>query len=195
MPMLRIGDVGPCQVVWDWGPVATATNLVITPYLGTISLRMVDSVSDVQEEGWGDSIKDSVFAGTVMELDVPMARSTMTQLRKMLHDRTVAPSIHETVLWPRAGCDMYADAEAILIQPLCDGVPSSERKQCSVLLKCYPWRDFELTWDRSAQRVHMVHFKVFQDQDSGAATPDAFGTEGIAAGGLYDLAPGEDLPS
>lgn len=182
MPMLPIGDIGPCIVTWDWGGV---DELIITPYLGTIELRGVDSVSDVQEEGWGDTIKDSVFAGTVMELDVPMARSTVVQLQKMLLDRTSPLSTHQVVLYPKSGCDMYANAEAILIQKLCDGVADININNWSVLLKCYPWRDFALTWDRNNQRIHMVHFKVFPNQDSG--WNDEYGTEGIESGGIYDL--------
>ena len=179
---LPIGDIGPCVVTWAWGEV---DELIITPYLGTISLRMTDSVSDVQEEGWGDTVKDSVFAGTVMELDVPMARSIVAQLQEMLLDRSSPLGTDQVVLYPKAGCDMYADAQPILIQPMCDGVVDADIATWTMFFKAYPWRDFELTWDRSGQRIHMVHFKLFPNQDSGFS--DEFGTEGIDSGSIFDL--------
>jgi len=51
MPKLPFGDKGPVQVVWDYG----GTPLVLNPVLGTVTLRATDSVSDVQEEGWGET--------------------------------------------------------------------------------------------------------------------------------------------
>ncbi|GAH51573.1 unnamed protein product, partial [marine sediment metagenome] len=86
MPKLPIGDIGPCVVIWNYLDVAESDGeaLCIGPYLGTVSLRMTDSISDVQEEGYGDAPVDAVFAGSVVELDIPMARSLLTQLEKTI---------------------------------------------------------------------------------------------------------------
>ncbi len=178
MPKLPIGDIGPCVIIWDY---EGGGQMHIGPYLGTISLRVADSVSDVQEEGYGDAPVDGVFAGTVVELDIPMARNLLTQLEKTIAYESMG-SLSGNVLTLRniAGCDMYANAKQIVIAPLCNNVPDTDPATWTLLYKCHPWRDFELTWDRSGQRVHMVKFKVFPNQDSGFC--GQYGTEGMISG-------------
>ena len=178
MPKLPIGDIGPCIIVWDYPD----NQFAIGPYLGTVSLRMVDSVSPVEEEGYGDAPLDGVFAGSVMELDVPMTRSALTQLEKTIAYESMGSldAVSYIRLKNVAGCDMYAKAKQIVIVPICNNVPDSSPLTWTNLYKCHPWRDFELTWDRSGQRIHMVKFKIFPNTDSGCGGD--YGTEGMPAG-------------
>jgi len=180
MPKLPIGDIGPCVVIWDYEG-GVGKQMHIGPYLGTISLRMTDTISDVQEEGYGDAPVDGVFAGTVVELDIPMARNTLTQLEATIAYEGMG-SLSGKVLTLRniAGCDMYANAKKILIAPICNNVPNTDPSTWTLLYKCHPYREFELTWDRAGQRVHMVKFKVFPNQDSGYC--GEYGTEGLESG-------------
>ena len=189
MPKLPMGDIGPCVVIWNYLNTGEEDGaaLCLGPYLGTVSLRMTDSVSDVQEEGYGDAPVDAVFAGTVVELDIPMARSTLTQLARMignyhepvLHGLSASGKV--LTLKNMAGCDMYQYAKQIVIAPICNNVPNPDPNTWTLLYKCHPYRDFELTWDRSGQRVHMVKFKVFPNQDSGYWCGE-YGTEGMESG-------------
>jgi len=181
MPKLPMGDIGPCVVIWAYDMFAAGSPICLGPYLGTVSLRMTDSVSDVQEEGYGDAPVDGVFAGSVMELDVPMARSTLDELAATIgygsmgakeyipETAPFTPVADDDVLMLKnmAGCAMYELAEAILIAPVCNNVPDADPKTWIMLFKCHPYREFELTFDRSGQRIHMVKFKVFPNQDSG----------------------------
>jgi len=181
MPKLPIGDIGPCVVIWDYD----GDPLHLGPYLGTISLRMTDSVSDVQEEGYGDAPVDGVFAGTVVELDIPMARNTLTQLENTIGYVGMGSlgGVGNKVLTLKnmAGCDMYANAKQIVIAPICNNVPNPDPSTWTLLYKCHPYREFELTWDRSGQRIHMVKFKIFPNQDSGYWCGE-YGTEGMGSG-------------
>lgn len=179
MPRLPIGDVGPCVAIWDYNQFAAGTPICLGPYLGTVSLRMTDSVSDVQEEGYGDAPVDAVFAGSVVELDIPMSRNILAQLNATIAygemgenyyiDQAGVAQADANVIKLKnmAGCDMYTLAKAILIAPICNNVPDTDPHTWTMLYKCHPYRDFELTWDRSGQRIHMVKFKVFPNQDSG----------------------------
>lgn len=185
MPKLPIGDIGPCVVIWNYTATLAADRIVIGPYLGTISLRAVDSVSDVQEEGYGDAPVDGVFAGTVFELDIPMARSTLAQIEAIVgygEMGSLGTGIKSKVftLKNMAGCDMYANAKDLVIVPICNNVPDPDPDTWTQLYKTHPYRDFELTWDRSGQRIHMVKFKIFPNQDSGYC--GEYGTEGMASG-------------
>lgn len=175
MPKLPIGDIGPCIVVWDYPD----NQLPIGPYLGTVSLRMTDSISDVQEEGYGDAPVDGVFAGTVMELDIPMTRSSLAQLAATIAYEEMGDidGVDYIRLQNVAGCDMYEKAKQIVIALICNNKPDTNPHHWYHIYKCHPYRDFELTWDRAGQRVHMVKFKVFPNTDSGCGGD--YGTEGM----------------
>ena len=165
MPKLPMGDVGPCVIIWDYD---SGNDYCIGPYLGTITLRMTDSVSPVHEEGYGDAEVDGVFAGAVMSLDIPMARNTLSQLANTIGYGSMGSLAGNVLtLYNMAGCDMYELAKQILIAPICNNVPNSDPHSWTLLYKCHPWRDYELTWDKAGQRIHMCKFKIFPNQDSG----------------------------
>jgi hypothetical protein len=133
----------------------------------------------VQEEGYGDAPVDAVFAGSVVELDIPMTRNSIAQLNDSIAYGEMGENYYVNAVGVKvsdanviklknmAGCDMYTLARAILIAPICNNVPDTDPHTWTMLYKCHPYRDFELPWDRSGQRVHMVKYKVFPNQDSG----------------------------
>lgn len=161
MPKWPFGDIGPCEVTWDYA----GTPVILAPYLGTVEFRAADSTVDVQEEGWGDTVVDSVFSGTVCELDVPLTRQEYANLALFLPGVSLQSGALEFA--PKAGCSMYDDALEMVIKPLCDNVPDTDPLTWIHIFKAYPWREFVLTFDRSGQRVMMVKFKCFPDQTSG----------------------------
>jgi len=162
MPQLPFKDKGPVRVTWDYGD----SNLVIDPVLGTISFTTTDSVSDIQEEGYGETPVDASFTGTVVELSVPMTRSTLAQLIALL-EGVESGGEDIAIFSVKSGCSMYDDAKQVLIQPLCDNVPDPDEKTWILLYKCFPYRAFDIGFDRETQRVLNVMFKVFPNQDSG----------------------------
>ena len=172
-----MGDIGPCVVVWDYG----GTPICLGPYLGTVTLSMTDSVSDVQEEGYGDAPVDAVFAGTVVELTIPMARSNYQQLEHtIVYQQMGTRGGNILTLKNVAGCDMYANAKGLIIAPVCNNVPDPDPASWIHLYKCHPYREFELGFDRSGQRIHQVKFKVFPNLDSGFC--GEYGTWGLESG-------------
>jgi hypothetical protein len=162
MPKWPFGDIGPCEVTWDFA----GTPIILAPYLGTVSLRATDSVEDVQEEGWGNTPVDAVYSGTVCDLDVPLTRQEYANLKDWLPGVTYQSGA--LTYSPKAGCDMYENAVEMMIKPLCDNVPDPDQLSWIHIFKAHPWRETELTFDRAAQRVMMIHFKLFPDQSSGA---------------------------
>lgn len=181
MPKLPMGDVGPCVVIWDYNEAAAGTPICLGPYLGKVELRTVDSVSDVQEEGYGEAPVDAVAAGTVVELDIPMTRSDLAALEHtIVYEKMGARSGPILTIKNWAGCDMYANAKQVLIVPICNNVPNTDPHAWTLLYKCHPYRDYALGWDRAEQRTHMVKFKVFPNQDSGFCGD--YGTEGVESG-------------
>lgn len=165
MSQLPIGDIGPCEVTWDYGG---ANPIIITPHLGKVSVRMADAVTDVRIDGQGVAPIEAFFEGATLELEVPMTRSTLSQLANTIGYRdlgTLAGNV--LTLHNVAGIEMMAHAKQIVIKPLCIDIPDPDPHTWTLLYKCHPYRDFELGFDRSGQRVHMVKFKIFPNQDTG----------------------------
>ena len=177
MPKLPYGDIGPCEVTWDYG----GTPVIITPYLGKVKLRMTDTVTDVHKEGEGAAAIDAYFGGSTMELEIPMARSTLVQLAQTIGYGamgTLSPAGTVLTLHNVAGFDLYTLAKQIVIKPICNNVPDTNMRHWVTLFKCHPYRDYELGFDRDGERIHMVKFKVFPNQDTGYEGD--FYTEGTA---------------
>ena len=170
MPQLPIGDIGPSEVTWDYGG---ATPVITTPHLGKVTTRMADAVTDVFIDGQGIAPIEAFFEGATVELEVPMARSTLSQLANTIGYRdlgTLAGNV--LTLHNVAGIEMMAHAKQIVIKPMmnvggCSVAPNPDPHTWQLFYKCHPWRDFELGYDRSGQRVHMVKFKIFPNQDTG----------------------------
>ena len=170
MPQLPLGDIGPCEVTWDYGG---ATPVIITPHLGKVTVRMADAVTDVFIDGQGIAPIEAFFEGSTVELEVPMARSTLSQLANTIGYRDLGTLVGNVLtLHNVAGIEMMAHAKAIVIKPMmniggCSVAPDPDATHWTLFFKCHPWRDFELGYDRGGQRVHMVKFKIFPNQDTG----------------------------
>lgn len=171
MPRLPMGDLGPCEIIWRYGQ---SDEIALAPFLGAVVLRMSDTINDIQEEAFGEAAVDAAFGGASMELETPLTRSTLEQLEAVLLGQ-----LNSTVLTlpGMVGCGMYDDAEAMVLKPVCDNVPSTDSAQWIHLYKTYPYRAFELSFDRSTQRVFLVKWKIFISQDS--LTYGDFGTIGV----------------
>lgn len=165
MPKLPIGDIGTVEIVYDYGHDSGQANHRLSPFLGAVKLRLTDAVADVQEEAYGDASVDAVFKGSVVELEVPMTRSTLEQLE------TVLPGVSHTTdmlkFSNKCGSSMYDVAVPLLLKPIRDGVVSTNDAEWVLIYKCYAFRTIELPFDRGTQRVHLIKFKVFPNQDSG----------------------------
>ena len=171
MPKLPMGDIGPCEFVWDYG----GTGLKLSPFLGKVELSMKDSIQKVYEEGMGDAAVDAVYSGSVLELTVPMTRSTLAQLQAVRPGSTIAGSVKTLI--NKAGTDMYVNAKAVVIKPMRDGVVSTVHSEWIELFKVHPYREFAIGFERSGQRVFSIKFLVFPSQDSGHW--GEFGTIGV----------------
>jgi len=118
------------------------------------------------------------MTGTVATLELSMTRSTLEQLSEILNAEY--SSDDDTFrLRNQLGCEMYEDAKQIVIKPICDNKVSTDPTEWTHIYHAFPVPGWELTWDKSTQRVFPVTFKIFVSQES--AWEGDFGTLGMDA--------------
>jgi hypothetical protein len=176
---LPVGDMGPCEIVWGYGESAA---MYLGDYLGDVKLTMETNTADIQEEAAGDAAVDAVFMGSVMNLEIPLARVTAAQLNEvLLSGGVLGHGTGEYLKLKNAiGCDLYSLAKSIVIKPICGNVVSIDPSEWIQLYKCYPVPGMDLTFNRSTQRIFPTKFKIFVSQESGFV--GEFGTLGMASG-------------
>ena len=170
MPKLPIGDIGPVEVLYDYG----GTSLNLSPFLGDVKITREDSISKVFEEGYGDAPVDGVFAGSVMEMETPMTRSTLTQLEKMLGGTLTTNAL---TMKNKCGSSMYDNAKAVVLKPMVDGVASETKSSWIHIYKAHPYNAWELGFARDGQRLFLVKWMIFVSLESGFE--GEFGTIGV----------------
>lgn len=168
MSSLPMGEISAAEIVWD----PTGTPVHFKSAFGTAVLRGTDTIQPVQEERFGDADVSAVHGGMVLELEVPITRTELAKLPTVLQGVITGD---ELTLVNKAGCE--AEPKPMYIKPMCGGVPDADRKTWVNLFAAYPFRSFELSYDRSTQRVINVIFKCFVSVESG--TIDEFGTIGV----------------
>ena len=168
---LPMGDISSAEIVWGYGESGALT---LSPFFGAVNLSMTETMNDVQEEAHGDAPVDSVKGGLVIELSAPMARSSLEQLQVALDGPLVGNAVY---IINKAGCNVRDRAKAIVIKPMCNGVPNNTKSTWIHLFHCFPFRSIELVYDRSTQRIFNVVFKVFVSLESGQV--GKFGTVGV----------------
>ena len=161
MPALPIHDMGPCEIIYGYGE---SNAIALGPFLGATVLKGETGVEDIQEERYGEAAVDAIMTGTVVTMEMSMTRSTYAQLAEALNTTTAGDVLY---LRNQLGCEMYDSARPLLIQPICDGVPSDDPASWVLLYKAFIVPGWELTWDRSTQRVFPLQVKVFVSQESG----------------------------
>ena len=172
---LPFGDMGPCEVIWAYGESGA---MLLGSTLGGVTITMETDVEDIKEDQAGSAPVDAIYTGSVLALECIFTRSTLAQIAVMLQaevrDDQVLP-IENNI-----GCDMYADAQAIVLKPLCGNVASDDPAEWIHLYHCFPLPALNLPFDVSTQRTLPITFKVFVSQESGFT--GEFGTIGMESG-------------
>jgi len=179
MPALPIKDMGPCEVVWGYGESAAAN---LGPFLGATVYKGETNTQDILEERYGDAPVDAIMVGTIATLELRMTRSTLEQLAAVLNSGApIASGDHDYIkLKNQLGCGMYDLAKGLVIKPICDNEVSTDPAEWVHIYKCFPVPGWELTYDKSTQRVFPITFKIFVSQESGQE--GEFGTIGMESG-------------
>jgi hypothetical protein len=159
--MLPFGDLGPATVIWDVDGVA----LDLGPTLGGVVFTDEAKYAGIKEDGYGDTEVDGVFTGRACSLVVPMTRSQLTQLEKVIP----SASVLGTVMTVKAsvGTQMEPLAKKVTVKRLIDNVASTDPDEWLTLFKAYPFAKSDWKFDNTNQRICEVTFLVFPMTTSG----------------------------
>ena len=158
MPTLITKDLGPSVVTWD----PTGTDIDLNPTLGGVHFRQEDLQVDVKEDQHGDTPVDSVQIGKLCEVDVPMVRSSIAQLREVIAGAVSGAS--NMVVSNAVGGAVYANAKELIIKPVVDGVEDADTDTWLHILFAYPKTNLDQAYDAATQRATMVTFKGYPSQ-------------------------------
>jgi len=161
MPASPVKDLGPCAVIWD----PSGDNIELNPTFGGVIFRSEDAIVDILEDGRGTTPIDAVFTGRVASLEVPLTRTTLAKLEKILPGSVKGAT--NLKVSTHVGGAMYTSAKEVIVKPVVDNVPSVTTTEWLHIHKAYPVPGFEVAYDNSGQRVFKVTFKVFPSDESG----------------------------
>ena len=137
MPASPIKDLGPCIVIWDNDG---AQELQLSPSFGGILFRDEVLGVDVKEDQQGETIVDTVHTGRVVEVTVPMTRSTLAQLENAI--KGSVDSATNLKVSNKVGVNVFPLSKELLIQPIEDGIAAATSTWLHVH-RTYPFSNLE----------------------------------------------------
>ncbi len=148
-----IKDLGPCEVNFD-GVSLGAT-------MGGVIFRHTEESRPVREDQQGVTNVDELKVGASCEIEVPLTRSSLGQLSKVIGNSTYTGTKLEVGVV--VGESLLTHAKVLILKPIIDSVVSTDERTWLTVYKAYPRADLELTYNYENQRVYKVIFKAFPD--------------------------------
>ncbi len=149
-----IKDLGPCQVTFDGVSLGETSGGVI--------FRHTEESRPVRVDQQGVTNVDELKVGVSCEVKVPLTRSSLAQLAKVIGNSvyTGGATLEVGVV---IGESLLDNAKQLIIKPIIDSEVSTDESTWLTVYKAYPKADLEVTYDFENQRVYKVIFKAFPD--------------------------------
>jgi len=152
-------DLGPCSVLWD----PDTLNLELNPTFGGVTFKDEVLHVEVKEDQQGETPVDHVHTGRIVELTVPMTRSTLHQLEQAI--KGSSDTTGSLVVKNKVGEDCFKNAKPLIVKPITDA-GSAPAATWLHIHRCYPFSTLEWMYDNAGQRVTNVVFKAYPDVQS-----------------------------
>jgi hypothetical protein len=150
-------DLGTCEVMFN------GTKIGAT--LGSVIFRDEVVDADVKEDGYGETPVDSVLTGRTVTIEVPLTRTSLTNLVSVTPGSTGTTNMK--VGANIVGTARLATAAELVLKPYKDGVPATDTSTWLHVFKCAPLPKYEISFDNSNQRIFKVTFKAYPTTISG----------------------------
>jgi len=153
-------DLGPCSVLWD----QAGDNLELNPTFGGVTFRDEVQKVDILEDQQGVTPVDAVHVGRIVEVTVPMTRSTLDALEHAIMGSVETGTTMKVS--NKVGDAVFANAKELVIKPIVDGVAAPASTWLHIH-RCYPFSALEWVYDVAGQRVTNVVFQAYPDDKTG----------------------------
>ena len=167
-------DLGPAFVVWE----SADTDIDLNPTHGGVKFRDGLITKLIFEDGQGETPVDGMDMGRIVEVDVPMTRSSLAQLEAVIQGATVDGTT--MIVKNSVGNSMLDAAKEIIVKPAVNNAASATTTEWTHFHRCFPVIEREVGFDTSEQRVDKVKFICFPSDSS---------ADGIALGEIYRHGP------
>lgn len=151
--MNPVKDLGPCAIIFD--------DVDLGATLGGVKFRHTEESRPVREDQQGVTSVDELKVGATCEVEVPLTRTALGQLSKVIGNATYTGTKLEVGVV--IGESLLTNAKTLVIKPIIESVVSTDSSTWLTIYKAYPRADLEVSYDYDNQRVYKVIFKAFPD--------------------------------
>jgi hypothetical protein len=156
--MNPFGDLGPCAVIFGDGG---GEDLGST--MGGVIFRHTEESTPVKEDQSGVSAIDEIKVGYSCEVEVPLTRSSLGQLSKVIGNSTYTGKALRVGV--AVGISLLENAKQLILKPIVNNIVSTDPTEWLTIHKAYPKVDLEVVYNSEGQRVYKCIFKVFPDEN------------------------------
>jgi hypothetical protein len=151
--MNPLKDLGPCAVIFD--------SVDLGSTMGGVIFRHTEESRPVREDQKGVSDVDGIKVGASCSIEVPLTRTALGQLAKVVGASSYTGSKLKVRL--AVGISLLDNAKQLILKPIVNGVTSTTQAEWLTIPKAYAKADFELAYNNEGQRVYKVIFTAFPD--------------------------------
>lgn len=160
-----LSDLGPAEVTFNgvvWGK--TPDNEDGGTH-GGILVRYETSEVETMRDAEGANAHDAIFVGQKFEIEANLAGMSLEQLKEIFPNAEIVGSgtSRKLVIKNPVGMSQRANAKVLLIKPIIDGEPTTDRTKWMRFPLAHPRAAFEVPFDLENQKVTKVIFRVFHN--------------------------------
>jgi hypothetical protein len=149
-------DLGPCSITYN--------SVVLGETFGDVVARYKMESKSIKEDSKGVAEVDAILVGATLEIEVPLSRTTLAQLQKVIPGSTISAA--KLDVNSPVGISLYDIAAILILKPIVAGVAGPNTTWITVA-KAAPMVDLEIVYNNEGQRVFKVLFKCFADSTTG----------------------------
>lgn len=164
MPEGKLGDLGPCEFVWDYGD-SPHENFLIKETFGDVTVNDEDNEVEIRNNRFGVMPVSHVNTGNIITVEVPFTQLEHQDFVKLFPDFAIVQSGNELIWKACVGRPTFPNAKSLLLRPLLCSETDADRGKWIEFFRAHPMRQFSIAYGVETQRIYQVTFNVYPIQE------------------------------